>query len=140
MYETFRVSPFLIYLPARPTFSLRFFDPYTQARLRCWGEGGGGSRKEKKKEREIRVVDDRPKKATKKDLSSFSTSSQTRLLLLRHGVRGAGHHRSQGYPKRSLPSSPFYLLPLFLLFFFFLFFLFFCSFAASVSRLILVDV
>jgi hypothetical protein len=91
MYEAFRVSPFLIYLPARPTFSLRFFDPYTQARLRCWG--GGREKdptKKKKKEREIRVVDDRPNKATKKDLSS----SQTRLLLLRHGVRGAGHHRS----------------------------------------------
>jgi hypothetical protein len=97
MYEAFRVSTFLIYLPARPTFSLRFFDPYTHARLRCWWGGGvGETRRQEKKEIEIRVVDDRPKKATKKDLSSFSTSSQTRLLLLRHGVRGAGHHRSQG--------------------------------------------
>jgi hypothetical protein len=96
MYEAFRVSPFLIYLPARPAFSLRFFDPYTQARLRCWGGGKKGAKKKRKKEREIRVVDDRAKKATKKDLSSFSTSSRTRLLRLRHGVRGAGHHRSQG--------------------------------------------
>jgi hypothetical protein len=60
------------------------------------GGAGKGAKKKRKKEREIRVVDDRPNKATKKDLFSFTTSSQTRQVLLRHGVRGAGHHRSQG--------------------------------------------
>ncbi len=129
-------STFLRDLLFLSAFSIRIRKPGS-------GAGGGGRAKAPRK------------KERKKEKLGWWTIDQTRLrrkifLLRKHGccccgmecvVQGIIEAKVWCNPKPSLPSSAFYLLPLFLLFFFFLFSFFFpCSFAASVSWLILVDV